>query len=302
MNKRKFRKIVIAFASVVMVLIISIGAFGLSWQKIFVWCGFYADKSAGVSVSFIDVGKADAIFITCDDYNILIDAGEDSQAKNVSAFLKRYNTDTLDLVVATHPDKDHIGGMEKIIQNFSVKNFWQPEISKDLLPETDSYENMIAALEEKKINLSFPAAGYREVFGDLELTVLSPDKIYDSTNNNSLVIRLDYFDRSFIFTGDAENEVEQDLIKHNPENIQADILKVSHHGSNNASCNEFLQLISPEYAVLSVGENTNNLPGKACIQRIEENGIELYRTDLQGTVTVNCLKDGEINIHTEKQV
>ncbi|MGN1466951.1 MAG: ComEC/Rec2 family competence protein [Ruminococcus sp.] len=300
MKSKKALKIGTAIISAVLIVLISFGAFGLSWQKIFVWCGFYADKSQELSVSFIDVGKADAVFITCDDYNILIDAGEDIHAEAVSAYLKRYKTESLDLLIATHPDKDHIGGMEKIINDFEIKSFWQPKISDDLIPKTACYENMISALNEKSISVINPKAGYKEVLGNMTLTVLSPHKEYGSTNNDSLVIRLDYYGRSFLFMGDAEKEAEQDLIKNNSDALRADVLKISHHGSNKGSINEFLQLVSPEYAVLSVGENTSNLPSKACVQRINDNDIKLLRTDLQGTITINSLKNGEIKVHFEK--
>lgn len=297
MKKKRILKISTVIVCAALVVIISLAP---GWQKIFAWCGFYADKSRGVSVSFINVGKADAIFITCEDYRVLIDAGEDRDAQAVSSYLKRYGADTLDLVVSTHPDKDHIGGMSKIIDEFGVKNFWQPLISEDLIPETSAYTNLVNSLEENNIGIIYPSAGYKAVFGSMELTVLSPGKNYDSTNNNSIVTRLDCYGRSFLFMGDAETEAEQDLIASNPESLNADVLKISHHGSNNGTGNEFLQLVSPEYAVLSVGDNTNNLPSKACLQRVEDNGIKLYRTDLQGTVTINCLENGEFTVHTEK--
>lgn len=294
-NGRKF-KIILSALCVIAVIVLSIIP---GWHKIFTGLGLYADKSQGVSVSFISVGKADAVFITCGEYNVLIDSGEDRDAQSVYAFLKRYGVETLDLLVATHPDKDHIGGMSRIIDSFEVKCFWSPLLSEDLIPQTSAYENMLASLDKKNLGITYAEKGAQAVFGDMTLSVLSPGKIYDSTNNNSLVIRLECYGRSFLLTGDAEQEVERDLISSCPEKLDADVLKISHHGSNNCSCEEFLSLVSPQYAVLSVGENTNNLPNKACLERIEAAGTALYRTDLQGTVTVTCLENGDLSVHTE---
>lgn len=292
------RGLKIALIAVCGLSVIAVSLFS-GWQKIFVSLGLYADRARGVSVSFIDVGKADAAFITCGDYRVLIDSGEDSEAQSVYSYLKRYGVDTLDLAVATHPDKDHIGGMSRIIDEFEVKRFWSPALSEDLIPETSAYKNMLASLDRKNISADYAGKGEKAVFGDMTFTVLSPGKIYDSANNNSLVIRLDCCGRSFLFTGDAEQEVERDLIAACPKELNADVLKISHHGSNNGSCAEFLSLVSPEYAVLSVGDNTNNLPNKACLERVEAAGARLYRTDLQGTVTLNCLENGDITVHTE---
>lgn len=298
--KTKYLKILLISILIAFLLIVSFGFFGLSWQKIFVGTSFYADKSQGMSVSFIDVGKADAIFITCDDYNVLIDSGEDIQAKAVLAYLKRYNVKTIDLAVATHPDNDHIGGMSKIIQEFDVKNFWMPKISEKLLPKTEAYKNMISSLDDKNLKIWFPKDSYKVVLGNMNVNVFSPSKEYDNTNDNSLVLKLDYYGSSFLFMGDAEKDVEQDLIKNHPNSLKANVLKVSHHGSNNASTNEFLQRVSPKYAVVSVGENTNNLPNKECVQRLTDNNIEVFRTDLDGTITINALDNGAIVVHTEK--
>lgn len=297
MIKSKYFKVIITIIIFILVFVICLL---INWNWIFAKVGFYPDRSQGVSVSFIDVGKADAIFITCDDYNILIDAGEDYKADRVSSYLKRYNTEKLDLLVATHPDNDHIGGMSSIINDFEVKKFWQSEIDENVISQTYSYKNMLSSLQNKNITTEYKKSGDTYSLGDLTFTVLSPSKEYEDTNNSSLIIRLDYFGTSFLFTGDAETEAEQDLINNYQDNLQADVLKVSHHGSNNGSSYEFLQLVSPKYAVISVGDNTVNLPSKACIERLESNNIEILRTDLHGTVTISAKNDGEIKAHTEK--
>lgn len=293
-------KIILAVVLFIVTVVIGSGVLGFNWQNVFSLTGFYADKSEGLSVSFIDVGKADAIYITCDGYNILVDAGEDIYAENVCTFLDRYKTEKLDLLVATHPDNDHIGGMEKVIDTYNVKAFWQPSLGADVIPETSSYKHMMNALKDKSVSVYNPEKDYSVTYGDLEITVLSPDREYKNTNDGSIVLMLEYFDSRFLLMGDAEKDAEQNLVKNYGEDLEADVLKVSHHGSNNSTGNELLQYVSPKYAVISVGYNTNNLPSKACIQRLENSNCNILRTDLQGTVTINALKNGKIVVHTEK--
>lgn len=261
--------------------------FGIGWQRLFVLFGFSADRGQGCTVSFINVGKADSALIACDGYHILIDAGEDASAENVCVYLERYGVRTLDLVIATHPDKDHIGGMAKIIENFQVKRFWQRTVADSVSPNTDCYTDMLDMLAYKEILSEEPSVNRKAVFGHGEITVLSPSREYGSTNDDSIVLRLDYGASSFLFTGDAQEEVEKDLIRQNSP-LEADVLKVSHHGSKNATSNAFLQRVEPLYAVISVGDNTNNLPSSALLKRLEENGAEILRTDEGGTVTVQA--------------
>lgn len=269
--------------------------FGIGWQKLFSLFGFSSDRSQGCTVSFINVGKADSILITCDGYNILIDAGEEVLAENVCTYLERYGIHTLDLLVATHPDKDHIGGMAKVIETFQVKRFWQWTVADSICPKTDCYTDMLDMLAYREVLSEVPSVDRKVVFGHGEITVLSPKREYGSTNNDSIVLRLDYGKSSFLFTGDAQEEAEKDLI-HSGSRLEADILKVSHHGSKNATSNTFLQRVEPMYAVISVGDNTNNLPSSALLKRLENSGTEILRTDEGGTVTIQADLYGSYNI------
>lgn len=293
-------KIISVVVLAVVTLIIASDVLGFNWLDVFSYAGFYADKSEGLSVSFIDTGKSDAIFITCDGYNILVDAGEEITGKDVCAYLDRYKTKNIDLLVATHPDNDHIGGMGKVIDTYNVKELWQPKLNEKLITKTPSYENMIRAINEKSVLVKNPQKDYVADFGDLKVIVLSPDREYNNTNDSSIVLMLQYYSKRFLLMGDIETNAELNLINNYGEKLNADVLKVSHHGSNKGTSNELLQLVSPEYAVILVGVNINNLPSKGCIERLENNGCKILRTDLQATVTVNALKNGKILVHTEK--
>ena len=298
-NNRLVRAI-IAVVVIAAIALISVGAFGLSWQRVFSLFGFYADRTEGVSVSFIDVGKADCSLITCGESVALIDAGEDAQADKVVPYLERYGIEKIDVFVATHPDKDHIGGAAAVIERFEVKRCLQPSISTDILPDTSEYKKMTELLNSKNIFCDYAEAGDKFSVGELKFSALSPAFQYDTVNNNSVVLRLDCFGKSFLFTGDAEEAVENNLADIYGEGLKSDVLKVSHHGSKNATSNRFLQYVSPQYGVISVGENTNNLPSRVCVDRLNGNGVTVYRTDLQGTVTINVSKSGELTVHTEK--
>lgn len=282
--------------SVIFLLIVIGLIFG--WSRIFAFVGIYADRNSGCAVSFIDVGKGDCELISCDGYNILIDAGPDITAENIKAYLKRYNVDTLDLVIATHPDKDHIGGMAEILSEFNVKLFWQKTVDKSILPDTDCYNNMLMMLDEKNVKTAEPNVNNRVIYGNMCFTVLSPDKEYYTTNNDSIVVRLECFGKSFLFMGDAEKEVEKELIT-NDCNLESDVLKVSHHGSKGASTYDFLQSVNPKYAVICVGENTNNLPSNAVLKRLDEDNVNVLRTDMDSTVTISVDNSGTLKSFKE---
>ena len=299
-KRKRIIKTTAVIALMTAVFFISIGAFGLSWQRVFSLAGLYPDRDSGLCVSFIDSGKADSTLITCNGSVLLIDAGEDIFADSVISYLERYKIEKIDMLVATHPDKDHIGGMSAVMEHFDVNTFVQPNLDSNLIPETDCYTNMIDSIESKNIRCIYPEAGGEFSVKELNLRVFSPCRSYDTTNDSSVVLKLEYAGKSFLFTGDSEKQAERDMVSNFGEELKSDVLKVSHHGSQNSTTDEFLQYVSPQYAVISVGKNSNNLPSRACLDRLKENGINIYRTDLQGNISFTVSKNGDIKIHTEK--
>lgn len=236
-----------------------------------------------MSVHFIDVGKADSIFITCKGKNILIDAGDVDLSTRTVEYLERRGVDRLDLVVATHPDKDHIGGMANVLLEFEIGRFMMPQIPQEAQPESTSYEMMLYALQAEQILLLDPQAGQSLSVGDMEVQVLGPQREYEDTNNNSVILRVSYQGDSFLFMGDAEQEAEEDLLAAGYD-LHTDVLKVGHHGSKTSTIQALLEAVQPSFAVISVGEDSNKLPKSSVLERLQEVGARIYRTDQDGTV------------------
>lgn len=304
--KKYVKKIIAAAAAVLVTSGLLLITFGSSlgvpgWQQIFAATGLQkiTDTKGELTVHFIDVGKADSIYINSGDFNILIDAGLESVNKITESYLKNCGVKKLDLVVATHQDKDHIGDMAGIVNDFDIDTFWMPNIPDKLKPDSSCYENLLTALSNKKLVSTQPESGKSFTYGDITLTVIAPVKNdYSDINNYSIVLKLQYGEKSFLFMGDAMKESENDILTSGAD-IKADVLKVGHHGSSSGTTNDFLQAVSPSYAVISVGENDNDLPKKSVIKKLENSGAAVYRTDTQGTIVFSCTKDN-ITVTTEK--
>ena len=275
----------------------------ISWKNVFNLAGVsdFASESDryDMLVHFIDVGKADSIYIKCKDKNILIDAGEKNTYDLVNEYLRRQNVKVLDLVIATHPHTDHIGGMPKVIEEFQINKLLMPELKEEVIPTSRTYEKFLLAIKNKNIAPERPIPGTPFNVGELIFEVLAPNKQYDDVNNNSIVVKMTFKNTSFLFTGDAEKESENDMMNNN-FNLEADVLKVGHHGSKTSTSSTFLKKVNPKYAVICVGEDRYNLPKKITIDKLTKRNIKVFRTDCNGTVVFST--DGnKISVFTEKE-
>lgn len=250
--------------------------------------------SADLTVHFIDVGQGDAVLIECDDYDqrALIDAGDrfKDPVARLRSYLEGKGIETVHLLVATHPHADHIGGTFMVLEEFTV-----------LLVADSGYEATSALwrdyrelLMTRAIPVIFPRRGDVIQLGNLALQVLHPDDSvdqYGNPNNASIVIRLDYGETSFLFTGDVEASAEAEMLSElggrASELLDVDILKVGHHGSKTSSSEAFLAMVTPEVAVISVGGgNRYGHPDQDTLDALTEIGVEVYRTDHHGTVVI----------------
>lgn len=254
-----------------------------------------------VTVTFIDVGQGDSTLITTANHAILIDGGEYSAASAVKAALHTAGVKQLDAVILTHPHSDHFGSLRSILEEFPVGEFIMPEVPQEQLPTAASYGKLIDTLQSGEIPCRYAVPGMSWELEGATLTVLGPaqGKTYDGLNDYSVVTRLTCGETAFLFTGDAEEPSEYDLLA-SGEDLSADVLKVGHHGSGTSSSIPFLQRVQPDYAVIPVGaDNDYNLPSDDALRRLKLEGATLYRTDLQGCVTVKS--DGAVlTITTEE--
>lgn len=267
---------------------------------LFVWNAALSQNNSisrnDLQVSFIDVKQGDSIFVKSPGgKTMLIDAGPgfrsgDAGRSFVMPFLKREGINKLDVVVVTHPHDDHVGGIASVLKAIPVGVVYDSG-----MPHTSrAYRETLRLIEKKGIKYRVARSGdIIDLGGGVLGEVLGPSEplIGESAlNNNSVVIRLTYGAFSALFTGDAEKEAEEEIMKRH--DVSARLLKVGHHGSKTSSSADFLKAVKPRYAVISVGEkNKFRHPHPSAVKRLEETGAKIFRTDKDGTITF--LTDGE---------
>ena len=232
---------------------------------------------------------------------MLIDGGESDETDGVIRFLEEKHVEKLDYIVATHPHSDHMGGMYKIIDEFKIGQVIIPHLADKDIPTTRYYEKFLDSCDSKDVSLKEAEIGRIIELGDAQIEIIAPcSRSYDNTNNYSVGLFLTHGENTFIFTGDAEALAEKEM-KKSGRLRHADVYKANHHGSDTSSCAEFMEIISPDYAVISCGEgNSYGHPNKKALKAISKYTDEIYRTDINGTVIF--VSDGKnLEIETEKE-
>lgn len=239
--------------------------------------------ASNLKIHYIDVGQGDAILLEQSGKYMLIDAGPTGSKSSLQKYLEDLNIKKIDYLVATHNHEDHIGGMANIIKNFEIVNL----IMSKEISSTRTYENVILAAKEKKLKLYAPKVLEEFSLGEAKCIFLTNgDNDYSDANNHSIVIRVVFGNNSFMFMGDAEKELEKDILSLNVD-ISADILKLGHHGSNTSTSEEFLNKVNPKYAVVSCGKNNSyGHPCKSTMFNLKSSKIKVYRTDESSNIIV----------------
>lgn len=254
------------------------------------------------SVSFIDVGQGDCELIRVGDVNILIDSGDVDCENEVVGFLEYSGVTHLDIVIATHPHTDHYGAMYRVLDSFEVGLLLMPELPEDLIPYGFTYERLLTVASNNNIPTRYAKAGERFILGeDCYLDILSP-RYYDykDINDFSITAKFVHGENSFLFTGDLQEFSELDLVESGAD-ISADVLKLGHHGSAGASCEEFLKAVSPKLAVVEAAEyNSYRHPRVEVLERLKNVGcFTSYSTANNGNVVI--ISDGaDLRVETEK--
>lgn len=236
-----------------------------------------------LKVHYIDVGQADSILIqTPLGKSILIDAGNNSDGEAVVNYLLSQGVKKLDLVIGTHPHEDHIGGLDTVIDKFDIGSIYMPKVSNN----TNAFLDVLTSIQNKGSSVSTPIPNTTiDIDKYLEIQVLAPNSNeYEDLNNYSIVLKVIYKNTSYLFEGDAEDVSEKEILS-KPSYLKADVIKVGHHGSSNSSTLGFLKVVSPKYAVISVGKgNTFGHPAIETLSRLASLNIQIYRTDGVGTI------------------
>ena len=246
-------------------------------------------QNAGLEIHYLDVGQGDATLILCEGHAMLIDAGNNDMGTTVQLYLKKQGVKTLDYLIGTHPDADHIGGMDVVMSKFDCDVVMMPDVQRD----NATYRDVVETMTYRRYINTVPIVGQQHCLGSAVFTIVSPDGSYEEEyNNTSIGILLEYGEKRFLFVGDAENAAEQKMMK-NGLDIHADVLKIGHHGSSDSTGQEFLDAVNPTYAVISCGKNNDyGHPHERTLKSLKKRGISVYRTDEQGDVVLQS--DGSV--------
>lgn len=249
-----------------------------------------------LSVHYIDVGQADATLLICGDDTMLIDGGNVDDSSLVVSYLGQQGVEHLDYMLCTHAHEDHVGGLSGPLNTCTVEHVYSPVTEYS----SNAFNNFVKYTKAQGKEVEQPTVGDSFSLGDAIVTILGPVKDYTDTNNTSIVLRVDFGETAFLFTGDQERTAEADLLESGAD-LDATVLKVGHHGSSTSTSYPFLRAVMPTYAVIPVGTgNSYGHPSDDVLSRLRDADVTVYRTDLQGTVVATS--DGKtVSFQTGKE-
>jgi len=258
--------------------------------NVFCWKEIFAlTNNNYLSVNFLNVGQGDSAFIeTPEMHQILIDGGPGSVVLSKIAKEMPFWDRSLDLVILTHPEADHMQGLLDVLQRYKANYILWTGVIKSA-PEYDQWIKVLEKQEKEGAKILIAEQGQEIKAGDLKIDTLFPFKSLEgqrltaSANDTCVVNKLIYGKDSFLFTGDITSDTEKKLVD-SGEDIASDVLKVAHHGSKYSSSDLFLQAVSPKIAIIEVGKNSYGHPTPETLQRLENFGIKMFRTDKDGDV------------------
>ena len=233
-----------------------------------------------LSVNYINVGQGDSMLLKVGDCDILIDAGVANQGTTVSNYLKSKAVDDVELMINTHPDADHCGGLTQVLKDFAVEEVWASPLTKT----SQAYKNFASAVKSEGLTMKTPSVGTIFTYEYLTLCVLYNGAGTTESNDSSIVVMVQYGSFRFLFTGDISSTIEEKLVSNSSIDLTCDVLKVAHHGSKYSSSSSFLKATSAKYGVICVGANSYGHPTSEALGRLSSAGISVYRTDQKGNI------------------
>ena len=263
---------------------------GLAVINILAWIVVYdLSKPAFLEVVFFDVGQGDAIFIeTPERHQVLIDGGPDSVILEKLARSMPFWDRTIDLIILTHPEADHLTGLLDVLARYKVKNILWTGVVRD----TAEYQEWVKAIEKEGANIFIASSGAKIIIAGMAIKILYPLEILEGkemkdSNPSSIVSHLAFGKNTFLFTGDIPKSAEKELVSRENTGLDSDVLKVAHHGSKNSSSDDFIRAVLPEIAVNSAGlNNSYGHPHKEVLDVLSKYGIKIFRTDFDGDIKI----------------
>lgn len=258
-------------------------------------------SQSGFRVHYIDVGQGDCSLVVCDGKTLLIDAGENGHETEVINYLRSLGIERLDYIIATHQHSDHIGGLPEVIEEFGTDNIIMPRLTKEQTPTNSTYKAFLKAVQNSDAKVISSKVGASYTLGSATFDIYGPvtDDAED-INSMSVVTKVTYGENTFLFTGDAEFDEEEEVVATGAD-LDCDVYKAGHHGSYTSSGKELLNAVTPEICVISCGtDNDYGHPHDKALNRIKKHTDEIYRTDICGSIVIES--DGKnLDISYENQ-
>ncbi len=239
-----------------------------------------------LQITVIDVGNADAILVQSEQQAMLIDAGERGDGDDVLEALEKNGVTALDHVIATHADSDHIGGMKTVLDGIPVKNYIMSFMPEGYTPTTNTYIHLLETIDELGIPLTEAQVGASFMLGEARVDILGPVRGFKENNDQSVICKITFGEKKFLFMGDAETDAEETLLATTTD-LSADVIKVGHHGSDTSTSERLLDRVKPSVALITCGAgNAYGHPHEELLLRLLRRDISLYRCDVNGTITL----------------
>lgn len=303
LSEKERRNVFIAlFLCFFAIVITCLELFGITnWHKVNMFSGAVDGikiADTDFAVYYLDVGQSDCSIVVCDDKVMVIDTGSYPQTEKLREALYSLEVEQIDYLVITHQHDDHMSGAEKLMNIYDVKNIIMPMLSEDNAVNSETYSRLLRVISDNNVKPIASQSIEKFNLGNAEIQILAPNKQYKELNNMSVVMRITYGNNSFLFQGDAESQIEKELLN-SDYNLTADVLKLGHHGSKTASSEKYLDAVNPQIAIISCGQgNSYGHPRVTVMEYLVERNIDYYITAYNGDITIGS--DGKnIEIFTQ---